>query len=58
MLKRLSDSIVMKRRGVPQDIAYAFNYLISPAASWVSGIELLVNGGGTYKSKMPTGDDE
>lgn len=58
MLKRLADSFVMKRRGVPNDIAYAFNYLISPAASWVTGVELRVDGGGSYKSKMPTGDDE
>jgi NAD(P)-dependent dehydrogenase (short-subunit alcohol dehydrogenase family) len=57
MLKRLADSFVMKRRGVPKDIAYAFNYLISPAASWVTGIELRVDGGGSYKSKMPTSDD-
>lgn len=57
MLKRLADAFVMKRRGVPRDIAYAFNYLISPAASWVTGIELRVDGGGSYKSKMPTSDD-
>lgn len=57
MLKRLADAFVMKRRGVPNDIAYAFNYLISPAASWVTGIELRVDGGGSYKSKMPTSDD-
>lgn len=58
MLKRLADSFVMKRRGIPKDIAYAFNYLISPAASWVTGIELRVDGGGSFKSKMPKGDDE
>ncbi|PZV13007.1 MAG: 2-deoxy-D-gluconate 3-dehydrogenase [Pseudanabaena sp.] len=57
MLKRLADAFVMKRRGVPLDIAYAYNYLISPAASWVTGIELRVDGGGSYKSKMPTSDD-
>lgn len=57
MLKRLSDAMVMKRRGLPNDIAYAFNYLISPAASWVTGIELRVDGGGSFKSKMPTSDD-
>lgn len=58
MLKRLADSFVMKRRGTPRDIAYAFNYLISPAASWVTGTELRVDGGGSYKSKMPTSDEE
>jgi 7-alpha-hydroxysteroid dehydrogenase len=56
MLKRLSDAMVMKRRGAPYDIGYAFNYLLSPAASWVTGIHLHVDGGGTYKSKMPGAD--
>jgi 7-alpha-hydroxysteroid dehydrogenase len=56
MLKRLADSFVLKRRGAPFDIAYAFNYLVSPAAAWVSGIHLHVDGGGSYKSKMPTSD--
>lgn len=56
MLRRLSEAFVMKRRGTPLDIAYAFNYLLSPAASWVTGIHLNVDGGGSYKSKMPTSD--
>lgn len=53
MLRRLAESFVLKRRGTPFDIAYAFNYLVSPAAAWVTGVQLEVNGGGTYKSKMP-----
>jgi 7-alpha-hydroxysteroid dehydrogenase len=56
MLKRLADAFVMTRRGTPFDIAYAFNYLVSPAAAWVTGIHLHVDGGGSYKSKMPTAD--
>jgi 7-alpha-hydroxysteroid dehydrogenase len=56
MLKRLADSFVMKRRGTPYDIAYGFNYLLSPAAAWVTGQQLTINGGGSYKSKMPTDD--
>ena len=56
MLKRLADSMVLKRRGAPYDIAYAFQFLISPAASWITGVQLEVDGGGTYKSKMPTED--
>jgi 7-alpha-hydroxysteroid dehydrogenase len=56
MLRRLADSFVMKRRGTPYDIAYAFNFLLSPAASWITGVQLDVNGGGSYKSKMPTED--
>lgn len=53
MLKRISDSIVMKRRGTPRDIAYGFMFLMSGAASWITGIDLKLDGGGIYKSKMP-----
>lgn len=56
MQARLANAMVMKRRGTPWDIAYAMNYLISPAASWVTNVDLEVGGGGTYKSKMPTND--
>jgi NAD(P)-dependent dehydrogenase (short-subunit alcohol dehydrogenase family) len=54
MQKRLADAFVMKRRGTPWDVAYAMNYLISPAAQWVTNQEFIVDGGGSYKSKMPT----
>jgi NAD(P)-dependent dehydrogenase (short-subunit alcohol dehydrogenase family) len=56
MLKRLADSFVLKRRGDPLDIAYGFLFLMSDMAEWVTGIELLINGGGIYKSKMPGKD--
>jgi NAD(P)-dependent dehydrogenase (short-subunit alcohol dehydrogenase family) len=56
MQKRLAEGFVMKRRGTPWDIAYAMNYLISPAAGWVTNQEFIIDGGGGYKSKMPTHD--
>lgn len=54
MLDKVVSGIVMKRRGQPEDIAYAMAFLMSEAASWITGVELTVNGGGVYKSKMPT----
>ena len=56
MQARLAAAFVMKRRGTPWDIAYAMNYLISPAAQWVTNQEFIIDGGGSYKSKMPTQD--
>ena len=35
----------MRRIGIPEDVAYAAVYLASPAASWVTGVLLDVNGG-------------
>lgn len=54
MIDNVVKGIVMKRRGLPEDIAYAMAFLMSDAASWITGAELTVNGGGMYKSKMPT----
>jgi len=56
MQARLAGALVMKRRGTPWDIGYAMNYLISPAAQWVTNQEFVIDGGGSYKSKMPTQD--
>ncbi len=35
----------LKRYGTPQDIAYALIYLLSDAASWVSGTDMILDGG-------------
>lgn len=53
MLQNISNSMVMKRRGNPADIAYAIAFLLSEASSWITATDLTVNGGGSYKSKMP-----
>ncbi len=44
-LKELADATPMKRLGTPEDIAAAVLYFVSPAASWVTGENLLVGGG-------------
>lgn len=35
----------LKRYGVPEDIAYAAIYLLSDASAWVTGVDLVVDGG-------------
>jgi 7-alpha-hydroxysteroid dehydrogenase len=35
----------MRRNATPQDIGYAAVYLASPAASWMTGNLLRINGG-------------
>lgn len=54
MLKNISNSMVMKRRGTPADIAYSIAFLLSEASAWITATDLTVHGGGSYKSKMPT----
>lgn len=54
MLKALADMFVMKRRGFPMEIAYGMMFLMSGAAAWITGIDLRIDGGGSYMSKMPT----
>lgn len=39
----------LKRYGEPKDIAYAIIYLLSNASSWVTGINLIIDGGITLK---------
>lgn len=39
----------LKRFGKPEDIAYAIVYLLSDASSWVTGTELIIDGGRTLK---------
>lgn len=38
-------SYPLKRYGTPQDVAFAFIYLLSDASSWVTGTNLIVDGG-------------
>jgi 7-alpha-hydroxysteroid dehydrogenase len=57
MLEALANMFVMKRRGSPVEIAYGMMFLMSNAARWITGIDLRIDGGGSFKSKMPTKND-
>jgi NAD(P)-dependent dehydrogenase (short-subunit alcohol dehydrogenase family) len=39
----------LKRYGEPEEIAYAIIYLLSDAASWVTGTNLVIDGGRSLK---------
>jgi 3-oxoacyl-[acyl-carrier protein] reductase len=45
--KSISDSVPLKRIGLPSEIANAIAFLASPAASYISGVNLPVDGGRT-----------
>jgi 7-alpha-hydroxysteroid dehydrogenase len=56
----MRDSIVqqlrLKRMGTPEDVAYAALYLASPAASWITGTVLDIDGGRVDESIPSTPD--
>jgi NAD(P)-dependent dehydrogenase (short-subunit alcohol dehydrogenase family) len=43
--QQLIDRTPMGRIGTPEDIAAAVLYFVSPAAAWVTGARLVVDGG-------------
>ncbi len=43
--KRLLERIALERLGTPEDVAQAVVYLCSPAASYITGQTLVVDGG-------------
>ena len=45
-IARVEETIPLGRMGTPADVAEACWWLASPAASWISGAELAVTGGG------------
>lgn len=47
--KRIADDIPLKRWGLPEDILNTALFLASPAASYITGQTILVNGGGIMR---------
>src|SRR4029078_10709148 len=44
VLQRMTTRTAMRRNGTPQDIAHAVLFLVAPAASWITGKLLEVDG--------------
>jgi len=51
-VERVGDILAMKRMGTPTDVGDACLFLASPLASWVTGSNLVVHGGGEYPSYL------
>ena len=43
--EEIENSIPMKKRGLPEDVANAVSFLLSEKARWITGQELIVDGG-------------
>ena len=56
MRQVIVDNTRLRRMGTPEDVAYAALYLASPAADWITGTILELNGG-TVDEILPAGPD-
>ena len=56
MRQVIVDNTRLRRMGTPEDVAYAALYLASPAAAWITGTILELNGG-TVDEILPAGAD-
>ena len=52
-MRAMVDGSNAGRLGGPGDIAHAVEFLLSPAASFISGIDLLVDGGAVAAMQTP-----
>ncbi|MFC2144871.1 SDR family NAD(P)-dependent oxidoreductase [Actinomycetota bacterium] len=55
MLKKLAKMYPIGRFGTPEDVASAVLFLTSEESSWITGINLIVDGGITATGRLPGG---
>ena len=54
MMRQMLERTPLRRLGDPKEVAAAVRYLVSDDASFVSGIDLLVDGGMVQGQQDPT----
>lgn len=52
-MRSIVANLAVPRMGTPEDIAAAIEFLCSPAASYITGTDLLVDGGATAARHWP-----
>jgi len=52
-MRSIVANLAVPRMGTPEDIAAAIEFLCSPAASYITGTDLLVDGGATAARCWP-----
>ena len=56
-MRSIVANLAVPRMGTPEDIAAAIEFLCSPAASYITGTDLLVDGGATAARRWPLSPD-
>jgi NAD(P)-dependent dehydrogenase (short-subunit alcohol dehydrogenase family) len=56
-MERVAATVPLGRMGTPEDVARACLFLASPAASYVSGANLVLHGGGEWPAFLRVQDE-
>ena len=51
--EKLGNLVPLKRTGKPEDIAHAATFLCSKEASYITGVDLIVDGGFVHQGLLP-----
>lgn len=53
MIETMSNQYPLRRIGRPQDVAFLVEFLASPKASWITGVNVDIDGGALLQTLMP-----